>query len=120
MDPNDTVLPIRTPFKKKTSVPLTMSEEHESFQPWQIFCGLFVSFWVTSAYFDHFMMTAVLLSCFGIVAEIFTKEMYGGSSNKKSGQKTRMENNQLKPKWQIMRNWQIMRDLVEARGQFGD
>ena len=63
-----------------------MSVEHDSFQPWQIFCGLFLSFWVTSAYFDHFLMTAVFCLVFGVVAEIVTKEMYSGSSSNKSGQ----------------------------------
>ena len=63
-----------------------MSVEHDSLKPWQIFCGLFLSFWVTSAYFDHFLMTAVFCLVFGVVAEIVTKEMYCGSSSNKSGQ----------------------------------
>lgn len=60
-----------------------MLGEKESLTSWQIFSGLFVTFWITTAYFDHFLMTAVFCIVFGVVGEIITKEMYGDSADKK-------------------------------------
>ena len=32
---------------------------------------MFVGFWATSAYFDHFLLTAVFCIAYGVVAEVF-------------------------------------------------
>merc|ERR1711892_1494970 len=69
---------------------MNMFTDQETCQPWQIFGGLFVCFWVTSAYFDHFLFTGVFCIVFGVVAEIVTKEMYGENSGNKQKQKTQL------------------------------
>lgn len=51
--------------------------DHGSLQPWQIFSALFVVFWATSAYFDHFMMTFVFCIAFGVLGEVVTSYLYG-------------------------------------------
>lgn len=48
-----------------------------SLQPWQIFTAMFLGFWMTSAYFDHLLMTAVFCIAFGVGAELITKFIYG-------------------------------------------
>jgi len=49
-----------------------------SIQPWQLFTAMFVGFWATSAYFDHFLLTGVFCIAYGVVAEIMSKHLYGG------------------------------------------
>jgi len=49
-----------------------------SLQPWQLFTAMFVGFWATSAYFDHFLLTAVFCIAYGVVAEIMSNHLYGG------------------------------------------
>jgi len=54
-----------------------MDTEVIGMQPWQVFTAMFVVFWATSAYFDHFLMTGVFCIAFGVLGEISTKFMYG-------------------------------------------
>jgi len=68
-----------------------MLGEKETLTSWQIFSGLFVTFWITTAYFDHFLMTAVFCIVFGVVGEIITKEMYGDSADKKKKNEKELE-----------------------------
>lgn len=49
-------------------------------QPWQLFTAMFVGFWATSAYFDHFLLTTVFCIAFGVVAEIVTKSLFSGEA----------------------------------------
>jgi len=60
-----------------------MFEDTEPVHPWQIFSGLFICFWLTSAYFDHFLFTGVFCIVFGVAAEIVTKTMYAGKTSAK-------------------------------------
>ena len=36
----------------------------------QLFTAMFVGFWATSAYFDHFLLTGVFCIAYGVVAEV--------------------------------------------------
>merc|ERR1712059_211655 len=54
----------------------------EALQTWQIYSGLFLTFWIVSAYFDHSLITAILClisvlpQVFGCVGEQLTSYMY--------------------------------------------
>merc|ERR1712130_296910 len=52
------------------------SEEGSSLQPWQIYSGLFLGFWAFSAFFDHFLATALLCLVFGAAGDQLTRYMY--------------------------------------------
>merc|ERR1712241_119117 len=57
-----------------------------SLQPWQIYSGLFLGFWAFSAFFDHFLATALLCLVFGAAGDQLTRYMYTlGSSMTGSG-----------------------------------
>merc|ERR1719458_766108 len=49
------------------------SEEASSLQPWQIYSGLFLGF---SAFFNHFLATALLCLVFGAAGDQLTRYMY--------------------------------------------
>jgi len=53
-----------------------MEPDPGAIQPWQLFTAMFVGFWATSAYFDHFLLTTVFCIAFGVVAEIVTKHLF--------------------------------------------
>ena len=38
----------------------------------QLFTAMFVGFWATSAYFDHFLLTGVFCIAYGVVAEVIS------------------------------------------------
>merc|ERR1712037_454062 len=52
------------------------SEEASSLQPWQIYSGLFLGFWAFSAFFNHFLATALLCLVFGAAGDQLTRYMY--------------------------------------------
>merc|ERR1712037_177225 len=52
------------------------SEEASSLQPWQIYSGLFLGFWAFSAFFNHFLATALLCLGFGAAGDQLTRYMY--------------------------------------------
>jgi len=57
-----------------------MEADPGAIQPWQLFTAMFVGFWATSAYFDHFLLTTVFCIAFGVVAEIVTKHLFSNDS----------------------------------------
>ena len=61
-----------------------MDDGQGTLQPWQIFSGLFVGFWATSAYFDHFVMTFVFCIAFGVLGEVLTSYFYGRTPHSSS------------------------------------
>ena len=42
----------------------------------QLFTAMFVGFWATSAYFDHFLLTGVFCIAYGVVAEVIYLKPY--------------------------------------------
>merc|ERR1712039_913961 len=66
--------------------PVKDGEASTSLQPWQIYSGLFLGFWAFSAFFDHFLATALLCLVFGAAGDQLTRYMYTlGSSMTGSG-----------------------------------
>ena len=63
-----------------------MYADRELVHPWHIFSGLFICFWLTSAYFDHFLFTGIFCIFYGVAAEIVTKTMYARKSSAKIDQ----------------------------------
>jgi len=96
--------------------------EQEALHPWQIFSGLFIGFWATSAYFDHFLMTLVFCIVFGVVGDIVTKEMYGGKkANTKDKQKSMSDELSIKEKLaNNERIWQKAEAALEANEEDDD
>jgi len=97
-----------------------MSAEQEGLKSWQIFSGLFVGFWITSAYFDHFLMTAVFCIVFGVVGEIITKEMYGDTSDKKKKKEKEFEEIHDKSVSEKMANNEAIWQKAEASMEAAD
>merc|ERR1712181_161799 len=52
------------------------SMEGSSLQPWQIYSGLFLGFWAFSAFFNHFLATALLCLVFGAAGDQLTRYMF--------------------------------------------
>merc|ERR1712037_933009 len=63
------------------------SEEASSLQPWQIYSGLFLGFWAFSAFFNHFLATALLCLVFGAAGDQLTRDMYTLGSSVAGGGK---------------------------------
>merc|ERR1711988_948710 len=73
-------------LKKMLCDPVKAGEASTSLQPWQIYSGLFLGFWAFSAFFDHFLATALLCLVFGAAGDQLTRYMYTlGSSMTGSG-----------------------------------
>merc|ERR1712110_1236259 len=64
------------------------SEEGSSLQPWQIYSGLFLGFWAFSAFFNHFLATALLCLVFGAAGDQLTRYMYTLGSSMAGGGKS--------------------------------
>jgi len=47
------------------------------FQPWHIYTAIFVTFWALSAYFDNFLITAILCVAGGFGSDTFRKYLAG-------------------------------------------
>merc|ERR1712241_1339532 len=58
-----------------------------SLQPWQIYSGLFLGFWAFSAFFNHFLATALLCLVFGAAGDQLTRYMYTLGSSVAGGGK---------------------------------
>merc|ERR1719193_487851 len=61
------------------------AEEGSSLQPWQIYSGLFLGFWAFSAFFNHFLATAILCLVFGAAGDQLTRYMYTLGSSMAGG-----------------------------------
>merc|ERR1711974_161406 len=59
--------------------------ESTSLQPWQIYSGLFLGFWAFSAFFNHFLATALLCLVFGAAGDQLTRYMYTLGSSMAGG-----------------------------------
>merc|ERR1712192_292800 len=61
------------------------SMESSSLQPWQIYSGLFLGFWAFSAFFNHFLATALLCLVFGAAGDQLTRYMFTLGSSMAAG-----------------------------------
>jgi len=58
-----------------------------SLQPWQVYSALYLGFYCTTVYFDHFLISFVFCIAFGVICEITTRYMNGESITQISQQK---------------------------------
>merc|ERR1712055_418156 len=80
-------LTIDKALNKMLCDPVKDGEASTSLQPWQIYSGLFLGFWAFSAFFNHFLATALLCLVFGAAGDQLTRYMYTLGSSVAGGGK---------------------------------
>jgi len=50
---------------------------HQQLQPWHVFSGIFLAFWIMMSYFDNFFVTLVLCVGGGFATDNLNKYMKG-------------------------------------------
>jgi hypothetical protein len=55
-----------------------MAMGQQQLQPWHIFSGVFLGFWILMSYFDNFFITLILCVGAGFATDHLNKFMKGG------------------------------------------